>query len=94
MKQPTLINKYCKACFKHQPQKVEKYKKGRVRTNTWINRQKKRYGKSQCLGKFNKVVKTSFKTAKRALFTIICQSCKHKNTFVKVRAKRVELIKK
>jgi len=92
MKMPKKIRTFCPYCKKHSVHEIEKVKKGRASSLSWIARQKKRkksgIGNS---GKFSKVPGGD-KPTKKVFLKYTCTECKRSHTREGFRVSRFELV--
>jgi large subunit ribosomal protein L44e len=91
MKMPKKVKTYCKYCGKHTLHEIEKVKKGRQSSLSWINRQKHRRQGIGNLGKFSKVPGGE-KPTRRLNIRFRCTECKKAHTRPTIRASRFELV--
>ncbi len=91
MKMPKKLKTHCPYCKKHTMHEVEKVKKGRTSTLTWIARQKERTKGIGNLGKFSKVPGGD-KPTKRVFLCYRCTECKKAHQRPCFRASKFELV--
>ncbi|MGZ4902216.1 MAG: 50S ribosomal protein L44e [Halobacteriota archaeon] len=91
MKMPKKIRSICPVCKKHTTQEVEKVRKGRASSLTWITRQKNRRRGIGNLGKFSKVPGGD-KPTKRVNIRYRCTECNKAHTRKGFRVSKFELV--
>ena len=91
MKMPKRIRSICPICGKHTVHEIEKVRKGRASSLTWIERQKKRRSGIGNLGKFSKVPGGD-KPTKRVNIRYRCTECNKAHTRKGFRASKFELV--